>query len=470
MDMEMKKSIFNLMLLASLALFVQACGGSDSTKAKDPKEKDPVEIVDKSDQTILDNGVWRQATPASVNLDPNALNQAFDYAMADGTFSQAALVVKDGKLVYEKYRGIGDNELTAISTVIPTLSLFIKPFYGARDKNSLATSWSMAKSFTSALVSIAVEQDYLVSIDEKASDYISEWANDDRSHITIRDLLNMRSGLKLVCLEGSDLAYCDPSADIATDNYIVLAPNQVQVCIDRPMSSANAQNNESKQFIYANCDTMILGEILHQATGKDIQTFADINLFSKIGITAYWWRDNSNAQVGGNRLSYCCLDATPRDFAKFGQLLLNNGLWDGQQVIPASYIDEIKKSATRVSGSEQYTNYYGLQFWSFIDSNRPDSVIYYAQGLDGQFIMIDFDNKIVAVRNSLYYQKEKLPPVSDKRKIAIEANIANGLSVESINLVSSSAPLSLPLSFLVDGGETGFDEFNFFDKIIKSIK
>ena len=88
---------------------------------------------------------------------------------------------------------------------------------------------------------------------------------------------------------------------------------------------------------------MVLGEILYRATGQDLQTYADLHLFSKIGMQAQWWRDNQGtSQVDGNYLAYCCLDATPRDFARFGQLLLNNGVWDNEQVIPSAYIDSIK--------------------------------------------------------------------------------------------------------------------------------
>ena len=73
-------------------------------------------------------------------------------------------------------------------------------------------------------------------------------------------------------------------------------------------------------------DTMVLGEILFRATGQDLQTYADTHLFQVAMSTQ--WRDNTpSAQVDGNYLAHCCLDATPRDFAKFGQLLLNNGMW-----------------------------------------------------------------------------------------------------------------------------------------------
>ena len=449
---------FSLFLAVCL---LQACGGSGSSAQKE-------QTLLPGEQTLLHNGQWREATPESVGLDADILDQAFDYAMADGTYSQAALVIKDGKLIHEKYRGILDSETTTISQSFPTINSQIVSLYRTRDKNSLATSWSMAKSFTSVLIGIAIEQKHITSIDDKVSDYIPEWPTDDRSNITIRNLLNMRSGLQLFCYQSDSLqrGYCEPNADVS-DNYIVLAPNQVQTCLQRPLANTSASTNSSRQFVYANCDTMILGEVLYKATGQDIQRYADINLFSKIDITASWWRDNSQAQVDGNRLVYCCLDATPRDFAKFGQLILNNGLWDGEQIIPAGYVEEIKNSAkTIVPNYSDAKIGYGLQFWSFIEPSRPNSIIYYADGYDGQTIMIDFDNNMVIVRNSLY---QALVTNNDQRKMAIDIDMASGFNLAAINLLKTSAPFTLPMSFLQEM-ELEYQDRDFYNKIIESIK
>ena len=81
------------------------------------------------------------------------------------------------------------------------------------------------------------------------------------------------------------------------------------------------------EFLYSNCDTQILGEILFRATGQDAGTFAQTELFEPINMNATWWRDDvESGQANGNYLTYCCLDATPRDFAKFGYLLLLGGI------------------------------------------------------------------------------------------------------------------------------------------------
>ena len=152
-------------------------------------------------------------------------------------------------------------------------------------------------------------------------------------------------------------------------------------------------------------------------------------------MTAYWWRDNTpSAQVDGNYLAYCCLDATPRDFAKFGQLLLNNGAWNGEQIIPASYVDKIKNIIvdSKVDEITTVSFSYGLQFWTIMPSSQSDgsmyppaNSIYATQGFDGQYIMIDFNRNLVVVRTSLYY-----PALAenDQRKMNVNATDTSNAS------------------------------------------
>ena len=109
-------------------------------------------------------------------------------------------------------------------------------------------------------------------------------------------------------------------------------------------------------------------------------------------------KDNAgNGQDNGNYLSYCCIDMTARDFIKFGQLLLNDGVWNEERIISSSFIQQIKDLTT-----------YGLKFWyasnNFVTSASPSvSKFIFANGFDGQYILIDFENNIIVARNSLYY-------------------------------------------------------------------
>jgi CubicO group peptidase (beta-lactamase class C family) len=416
-----------------------SCGGGGSSSdqpAPAPvpaSPKNPVSPVVPCTQP--DCSAWQEATPASVGMDSVKLNAAFDYAFGDGSFTQAAVIIKDNKLIKERYRGILDGELTTVTSSLGLDATITNGIFGNKDKDSLASSWSTAKSFTSVLVGIALEQGFITSLSESASVYITEWAYDERATITLRQLLDMRSGMPTVCFDQTTRSLGTCTTAEGSGGSLVFSNNQMDACLARELAEtgviqpwySSIKVYQAGAWLYSNCDTMVIGEILYRATGKDLETYADINLFSKLGITAHWWQDNdSTDQVDGNYLAYCCLDMTPRDFAKFGQLLLNNGVWNEEQVLPSSYVDKIKN----ITADSQVAEYngaisYGLKFWTIGSITQPDgtifpdaNTIYSTIGFDGQYIMIDFENNMVVTRNSLY---QPVLNGSGERKMAITA-------------------------------------------------
>ncbi len=450
---------FNLILITVL---LASCGGGGGGTSNSSNLRPN---LDSSDP--IDNSIWSEASPESVGMDSASLSAAFDEAFIDGTFTQAAVVIKDSKLVYERYRGILPNEQSVLVNELATDSQTLQNRFGSRDKSSLASSWSTAKSFTSLMVAIAIEKGFIQSVEESASVYIDEWANDERAQISIRNLLDMRSGLPILCTDANTptLTICNNNSASSGGN-LVYADNQMDGCITRQMAATEipqpwyiyGSTYESGNWVYSNCDTMLLGEILFRATGQDLQTYADTHLFSKIGMTAYWWRDNTpSAQVDGNYLAYCCLDATPRDFAKFGQLLLNNGAWNGEQIIPASYVDKIKNIIvdSKVDEITTVSFSYGLQFWTIMPSSQSDgsmyppaNSIYATQGFDGQYIMIDFNRNLVVVRTSLYYpalaendQRKMNIKVTDRSNSSYTATLPAGIGASSGSSYNNQALL-----------------------------
>ena len=284
----------------------------------------------------------------------------------------------------------------------------------------------------------------------------------------------MRSGLKVVCLKDQALTYCDHSESeaLAGDNALVFADNQGDKCLKRPLVSTEEGELATTKFVYSNCDSLLLSMILEQATGKDLLRFAETELFSKIGIKRInWWRDSSKIPVGGRNLGYCCFDATPRDFAKFGQLIVNNGVWDGEQVVPKWYIDEIKKSAKLVDDVGSYKTSYGLQFWSTFNKADVNSVVFYASGLHGQIIIMDFKNKMVVVRNSLYQpaldqSDQRVMNISAESGISFSADLPLDIGKINIDKIKgSSLPITLPLSV-----KSNFDFREFYKQVKQSIK
>ncbi|MDA9195693.1 beta-lactamase family protein [Gammaproteobacteria bacterium] len=364
--------------------------------------------------------VWDIATPESVGMNKSVLDEAFRYAMEDGSYTQAAVVIKDGKLVYERYRGITRSEASVINESISIDFVTLSNLYDERDARSYVSSWSTAKSFTSILIALAVEEGFINSINDSASSYITEWSTDERSVISIKNLLDMRSGLVPMCFIVSinDIGECQTASGASSGGNIVYSNDQMTKCISRDLANegetqpwyANGSVPFTRgSFLYSNCDTMVLGEIIFRATGQDLQTFAEYNLFSKIGIEASWWRDfSSDGQSNGNYLAYCCLDMTARDFAKFGHMLLQGGVWENGSLKLASYVDAIKNLQS-----------YGLQFWTLCSnpaSSPCDEYIISTIGFDGQYIMIDFDRNLVVVRASLY---EPVQNISSDRKMKL---------------------------------------------------
>ena len=433
-------------LIILFSLLIVSCGGGSSSASD--MDNDPIAPPQTYPTHPL---VWDVVTPESVGMSSSGLEQAFDYVFQDGSFTQAAVVIKDGKLVYERYRGMTDNEANILASTLSENGDFYKSLYAQRNQNSYISSWSTAKSFASFLIGIAVESGAINSIEDSASNYITEWSSDERSSISIKDLLDMRSGLPPACFNfvTGEIGECLNASDSSSGGNIVYADDQLTKCIDRDLAAEGVTHPWFENgltvysrgaFQYSNCDTMVLGEIIFRATGQDIQTYAEYNLFSKIGIDASWWRDfTSSGQSNGNYLAYCCLDSTARDFAKFGHMLLLNGVWEGSNQRYSSYVDLIKN-----------LNSYGLQFWTICakaqsNSNCDDWIIS-TIGFDGQYIMIDFQRNLVVVRASLYTPIQNL---SQDRKMKLNpsnlaqsnwiATVPNGLGSSANPNISASA-------------------------------
>ena len=452
--------------LSSLLIFaiLSACGGgggSTDTSVTVPPSSPPAFESPHPD-------IWETASASEAGFDEDALDSAFEYAVTDGFYTQAAVLIKDGKLVRERYRGITGAEaagLAAISSLPEGQNAgYWQDLYGDRDAASAVTSWSTAKSFTSVLIGMAIEQGAIDSTTQSASDFIDEWEADDRASITIQQLLDMRSGLVPKCssFETGVVGECSDYLSASSGGNIVYAADQLSGCIDRefavlgtvyPWVSPQGDGPyEAGQFYYSNCDTQVLGEIIFRATGQDPGLFAQQNLFEPLNIEADWWRDDvKTGQANGNYLAHCCLDSTARDFAKFGYMLLLGGIETSEGQSYASYVSTI------LAQEETYRN----QFWAYCDSQpfsaSPDceNVLVMTIGFDGQYILVDQKNDIVLVRTSLY---EPILNASDERKMRL-----NPLLLSGSNWVAS-----LPMAMLGPGTEFGI--LNFYLSVADALR
>ena len=354
-------------------IFLSGCGGGSGGGSSAPE---------------ITQVIANSQTPIYWNLDA-----AFSYGMDDGKYTQQITVIENGDVLRTAFRDIGTQEVAQLEASFQSSQ--VPNFQGVRE-NSQLTSWSTGKSFMSIVMGIAQDQSFL-DIDEYASQYLTEWSDDERNQITIRHLLNMRSGLQ------------KPMGE-AGGNITVYA-NQLQMCI-----ALELQEEINAKFEYNNCSSMLLGEIIERATGQDFKTYADVNLFNPLEINASWWTD-----LSGNYLSYCCVDMTQAEYAKFGMMLLNKG--DG--IVSESYIDDILTTTAN----------YNLQFW-FFDSTMQTI------GFDGQFIVVDFNNDLLILRNSLYH------PQTDGDYVLNNTGDSN-----------RTGPITLPDALLGDGNNFSMSEF-----------
>jgi len=267
----------------------------------------------------------------------------------------AFLVVQDNKIKYEKY-------------------------WQGYNENSLSNSFSMAKTIISLLIGIAIDEGHIKSVNQKVGDFIPEFAIKPNDILTIKDLLTMSSGLNW------DEAYSSPfsittQAYYGTDLFGLIKDLKV---VEEP----------GQQWKYLSGNTQVLAFILKNATGMNVADYASEKLWKPLGAKndAIWCLDKEN----GMEKAYCCFNSNARDFARIGQMVLNNGMFDGVEVVSKKYIDEATKPAINLASSKgKLVNFYGYQFWIIHYRNYQ---IPFARGILGQYIFVIPEKNAVVVR------------------------------------------------------------------------
>ncbi len=212
---------------------------------------------------------------------------------------------------------------------------------------------STSKSFTSALVGIAIDQGFIASTQVKFYDLFSyaSYANWDprKADMTLEDALTMRLGLQW---DEWSLPYTNSNNDLVALNNG--HADWAKALLDLPMA-----NDPGTVFTYNTAATNAIGQAVQNATGMPLADFANVNFFYPMQITnAEWARTPTNLPVGGSGLFL-----ETRDLAKFGQLYLNNGSWQGQQLVSANWIADTVIRRVDISSWATYSEAYGFQWW-----------------------------------------------------------------------------------------------------------
>lgn len=293
------------------------------------------------------------------NVDYTALQKAVNNHFIDDDIekpygTRSVVVLKDGQIIAEQYAE-GYN------------------------KDTKQIGWSMTKSIFSALIGIGIEQDYITNVDEKS--LFPEWKEDERKDITLKQLLQMNTGLE----------WTEDYGDIS-EATVMLYDRDDMV---KYAKNTGVEGEKGKHFEYSSGTSNLLSGLLRQRFGDydSYFKFPYEQLFSKIGAPSFIIETDPK----GNYVASSYAWANARDWAKFGQLYANDGIWNEQRILPEGWT---KFTAEVAEGSE---GGYGAQFWLPTNEDYPNSPkdMYFADGFQGQRIFIIPSESVVIVRLGL---------------------------------------------------------------------
>ena len=257
------------------------------------------------------------------------------------------------------------------------------------------TSFSVAKSFTSTLVGAAIQDGHIKSLEDKVSAYLPGLRGSAYDDVTVRQLLTMSSGVRW------NEDYEDPEADVAQfNNATPEAGMDATVSYLRKLPRAHPPG---ELWNYNTGETNLIGVLVSAATGKPLAQYLQEKIWHPAGMEsqATWLLGRT-----GNEIAGCCLQASTRDFARFGLFVLANGASSGQQVVPPDWFAQATRKQKDIGDPGRG---YGFQWWTYDDGSVA------AQGIFGQGIYIDPQRRLVIASNS-NWTRASLGPESKARE------------------------------------------------------
>ncbi len=316
------------------------------------KEVNPFLSFDGIEPVDINDG-WDISSPDSENIDNTALTDVYSdiYNNNDLWQLRSLLVFRNGNLVAESY---------------------------LKDKNDIDDQrpiWSCTKQVLGVLSGLAVEQGVISSINDPISTYLEDELvnHSDKNDITIADILTMRSGIGF-----------DETSDVST-LLQQIPDNTIDFILSLPMIYSSGET-----FNYNSGEPHLLSACIQNSLDSSLENWADDELFSKIGFSNYSWLEYDGYNFGGYGIS-----TTPRELAKIAQLVLNNGEWNGDQLINSSWINEMVTTKTSTGENSDYS--FGYLWWI----NESENV-YFMAGSGGQYACIIPDKNMIVVATSEY--------------------------------------------------------------------
>ena len=332
----------------------------------------------------------QQGEPLKLPLDLDAF--------VAGQRSAALMVLHNGKVRLERY-GLGF------------------------DKDGRWTSFSVAKSFTSTLAGAALSDGFIKSLDDKVSVYIPDLKGSAYDDVSVRQLLTMTSGVRW------NEDYGDPNSDVARFNNH--KPEAGMDALVSYMRKLPRDVPAGTRWLYSTGETNLVGILVSQATKKPLADYLAEKVWQPVGMEqpATWLLSKTGQEISG-----CCIQASARDYARFGQFILDGAKVQGQSIVPDDWLAAATTSRTSIG---QPGRGYGYQWWTY------DSGSFAARGIFGQGIFIDPQRKIVIVTNANWDGGARDPAASQARE-AFYLAVQKAVDDEAAAAPAAAAPALAP--------------------------
>jgi CubicO group peptidase (beta-lactamase class C family) len=309
----------------------------------------PVWALPRADRPLSFSYAWQGQTLAAEHF-------------LERTYTNALLVMKDGRVVSEIYRNNTDERTRFIG-------------------------WSMTKSITSVLIGCALAERRIDSLDAPITRYLPELASGGYDGASIRDVMEMRSGVDY------EERYDFENPGVAASNHIAALVRNTTRFADAARTLPRL-SPPGERFQYKTIDTAVLGWLIERVTQGSVSAYTARCLWEALGAESDGYYIMDGAPGSGREFSGAGFNATLRDYARFGQMMLDGGVANGRRIVSAEWVRE---STEPRHAEDNRRGGYGLQWWTMGGSEA-----YAAIGLQGQYIYVDPPSRTVVVKLSYF--------------------------------------------------------------------
>lgn len=258
--------------------------------------------------------------------------------------------------------------------IIKNDSVWFEDYFDGFGENSKSNSFSMAKSYVSAMLGKAIMQGHIKSLEQPVCDFLPEFCEGKASRMTVGDLSSMSSGTNW------DEAYYSPLS-ITTRAYF-------DDDLAKVVLGLKVVDEPGQAFKYASGDTQLLALVLERATGKKLYNYLEESFWKPLGsVNSTLWQVDSEEHDLVK--AYCCIASNAKDFARFGKLYKDHGKWNGQQILDSAFI--AKSVRPRFPNSPQY----GYGWW--LKQQRGKN-FFMMRGHLGQYVIVQPEDNVIIVR------------------------------------------------------------------------